>query len=109
MIFLLLRYVVAVITKYKYRIKFRILLLVLLLITNKYTWGRVRQKPGRCSKLPPEALLICSAFSPSDARICACLQPSATLMAASRVPSDSSTVALFLRSASTCTGAESRT
>ena len=51
----------------------------------------------------PAAWLICSAFSPSEARIWDCLQPSATLMAASRWPSDSSTVALFLRSASTCT------
>lgn len=51
---------------------------------------------------PPRAWLIRSAFSPSEARIWACLRPSATLMAASLVPSDSSTVALFLRSASTC-------
>ncbi len=52
-------------------------------------------------KHPPAALLICSAFCPSDPRIWACLRPSATLMAASLVPSDSRTVALFFRSAST--------
>lgn len=52
----------------------------------------------------PAALLICSAFCPSEARICARLRPSATLIAASLVPSDSRTVALFFRSASTCAG-----
>lgn len=57
---------------------------------------------GNRDENPPRAWLIRSAFSPSEARIWACLRPSATLMAASLVPSDSSTVALFLRSASTC-------
>ncbi|KAG9353775.1 hypothetical protein JZ751_011898 [Albula glossodonta] len=49
----------------------------------------------------PAALLICSSFCPSEARIWACFLPSATLIAASLVPSDSRTVALFFRSAST--------
>lgn len=49
----------------------------------------------------PAASLIRSVFSASEARIWACFFPSATLMADSRIPSDSKTVALLRRSAST--------
>jgi hypothetical protein len=41
---------------------------------------------SRIASASPPALLICSAFSASDARIVACLRPSATLIAACRAP-----------------------